>query len=1505
MFILKYKTIKKFGKITGRIFLTLFIVVYVVVALVNYSLVQSFVGSAVSSHFTREWGGKVRIASMSCNPFNHLVLRKVELINPESDTIFVTDRITLRFKEFPVSRGGLNISHAAIKNGRYHLNIDTVGLNLQYIIDYFATEEEDTTTSRFVVLVDDLQIDNFTYLQDLPDTTPPEQRGVHPWVDVMHMELHDLNARFRNVRVDNGNVTCRVDQLSVRERSGFEIKELSSNIYVASTGIGVTNLRLETDNSLFMGDVLLDYDSWLSMGYFLDSIYFTANILPGSYTGMEDAAYWASPLWGMNQRIDFSGAFSGPIQDLSVEGLRVAFGDESVIDMDASIYGLPGIDTTVISANIRKLHTSYADLAAVRHPQGIEMKAERIVKILDHIDLRAYLSGTLTDVRASLEVLSAPGDLRCDVTLAKSPQSGQYRYSGVVSSDGLTLNELAPNEWVSRSGLELTFHGTGFNPKTMTAKAEGRLRHTVLRGQRVMGETAFDLDASGGKVTAELSLDDALMKMMVDGEVQWVADKPTFTANIDAEHVDMKRLGLWADTNDKEAVIDAHIDGRYMPLSEGQSYARVTLGKFNLNSTTRVVHLRNATLTAREQNHWKQVNLSSDFADLELKGYLRYDGIGQLIDKFRSDYLPYIGEGMVATEDVAVPNYDKIADARFELNMKWHDHGGILQSFVPDLMIANGTTLQANYNFAESFKPLLRSDSLGWGGVKMYNVGVNGSSISNRYRMRVTSDEVMIGKLMLSERADLIVETACSEALCRLYWENNSETVGNGDIRLRLSGESDRISLLVDHSELSLGGKTWLLGSSGESCFNSRGWWTDTLSLSSGAQSLNVMASMVGDVNDSLMVLFNDFDLSIANPIIGFGGMSAEGTANGNVKVGGLSEVPYLVANLAIDSLLFNDELIGDAMLRSWWNAELNILNLSLISSRTDDEEVVSPLDIRGYITLGEEDPELDFTVSVESLGLDVLRPFVSSFSSVYWGYLNGDIDIGGTLSKPEMSGYIFANASMIIDFLNVPFNFSDTIYIEPGKVRLDDFEISDAWGHTGVLRGTIDYENLEEIEFDLSVSSDEMLCMNTGSRHSDVYYGTVLASLDGTVRGPVDDIDVVLNARTLEGTTLQIPINNRRQVIKADYIHFVSDEEEIAIVSDEPSNSDPLPYSTVDAEAPSSSFRLTINVETTPDMRLHLPMEFSTVMVDVKATGSGTLQLIISNEEPFAIIGDYEMLEGTFMLDLLGAFSREFALDQGSKITFPGSVEDARFDINASYSQKVNLSSLTGNFTSTETQKSIQVKNIISLNGTLQSLDIDFDIDLPNADQSVQDEVFSYIDRTNERDMLNQTISLLIFNKFYSSTNNSSTEGDAVNAAEEGYSLVANTLGSVVSDMLGNIVDINFKHTTGNALMKERIDLSASKEWNKLYFETTLGIGGDAREVNSDGNNNVNNLIGDMLVGYKINPNFHLFVFNRNTSNDYTRSDLPYKQGVGIKFTHDFDRIDELFRRRRNKTEK
>ena len=199
-------------------------------------------------------------------------------------------------------------------------------------------------------------------------------------------------------------------------------------------------------------------------------------------------------------------------------------------------------------------------------------------------------------------------------------------------------------------------------------------------------------------------------------------------------------------------------------------------------------------------------------------------------------------------------------------------------------------------------------------------------------------------------------------------------------------------------------------------------------------------------------------------------------------------------------------------------------------------------------------------------------------------------------------------------------------------------------------------------------------------------------------------------------------------------------------------------------------------------------------------------------------------------------------------------------------------------------------MENVIAISGTLKDPHINFDIRLPNADQSVEEEVFAYIDRNSERDMLNQTLSLLISGNFYN-VNSESPSGSPLD-------IVTSFVGNSLTDMV-QFVDVNIDYKSATELTNQQFDVNISKDWGRWYLESTFGYGGESRELEAS---NINGAVIDALIGYRLTHLFHLFAYNRTNTNDYTRIDLPYKQGAGLKLTKDFDHWSDLFKRKKKK---
>ena len=460
------------ARVLGKVVLALFVLLYVAVAVLNYAPVQTILGSVASSKISEQWGGKFKVGSLNVNLFNHLSLRDVEIIAPGNDTIVVAGHVGCQFNHFPLQRdkdnryrvtSRLEVNYVNVDDTYYHFHNYEDGTNINNFVSIFGGRgDKEPSGNSFVVSVGRLNMRNVRYCQDLDK---PRQRQVDNGVVIHHMDLSNIDGLIRNIRVERDHITCRIEALSATEASGFVMRRLQTNVYVARNGIAVTDMTLETDNTNLKLDALLHYRHWETMKHYCDSVDMTLHIAEGSYVEMADVAYWAPALWGMGQHVGINGRFHGPVADLHADNVNVTFGHDSELQFDGYINGLPYIDTTVIGATIDHLHTNYRDLANVRHPEGVTMKAPGIVRQLGDINLGATFVGTIRDFYVTLQLDSRLGALNADMMFQIDRNGGGLSYLGEVQSPALLLPSEIKNDWVSMAGFNLSLQGKGFDPQ--------------------------------------------------------------------------------------------------------------------------------------------------------------------------------------------------------------------------------------------------------------------------------------------------------------------------------------------------------------------------------------------------------------------------------------------------------------------------------------------------------------------------------------------------------------------------------------------------------------------------------------------------------------------------------------------------------------------------------------------------------------------------------------------------------------------------------------------------------------------------------------------------------------------------------------------------------------------------------------------------------------------------------------------------------------------------------
>lgn len=1451
----------KTWKIVRGVLVGLLLTVYVAVALANYSVVQSYLGTAAGRYFSREWGGTLKIGALHAMPWDHLIVNNVLLVAPDGDTLLDVERLSLRFRKFPYSDMHLTLDRVAMRNGYYHLRIDksdedsTVTCNFQYIIDYYSDREwlrKDGVV--FTVDVGVAVLDHVRYKMDLPEVPGMDyEEGVH----IAHMDFTDIVTRVRDIHVENDNVRCRLVKFRCEERSGFAVDQAEGHVHVGPQGILVTDFEIHTPQTTVLADVSLVYDGWEKMADYVNSVHHDVVLKEGSVIALSDAAYWAPMLWGTDVVVEGSASMQGTINAMGV-GADLRWGSESALMINGTVHNITTIDTATLDIDIERLHTTVDDMSPLLARLHTDAQTTLLLEHLGFADVRGRVRGGMkSHSTANLDMNCNLGDMRTDVLLMPLGGDGIH-FDAEVESHGLTLN-LLQSEWLTQAGCDISVSGDCYDmhdPGSLQAMVEGHVLNSVVRGQRLAPiDITAKLEEGSGRI--QVWSHDTLASMDIDADFDLADSVKRVECIVDVRNLDLLALNLLPEKYGQlQTNIVLQLQGQSLDTMEGNLEMQHTLLGY--------LQLEEMNLSVKAGEGRKVITLRSDPVDISADGRFSYAALPLIARQLGSEVLPH---DLVNIDTLDADETAMLKESNINLDIRWKDSGSFLHTIDQDLTVARNTRLTANYNASERLKLTLRSQGIRYGSIRLADIGLNGNMSEGDFVTEIRVEEVDLGDLELLQHTTLQLTSNSRRTLAGLAWGIDQSST-NGDLLLQLKDR--RIEVLKPGFTIGL--TPWQLQIASLTVDTAGGISLvgEGIGVQSDDQSITASASLQHQSNDYVEMMFNNFGLSgIADILLRDSPITVSGAIGGRVSVFGFTETPYFNANLAVAGCTVNRHPLGDIQLQSHWNAAKNTLRLFVSSDQ---------LYADGTVELGGEDTPIDFEVDFDRFELGLAAPLLSEISSRFEGRLHGNFNIEGTLERPVIEGDALVEDGVLqIDMTGVTYTFSDSIRFTDKKVTLDNFRIHDPLGNTAYIGGSINYDNLDDTELDMIVRTEKLLVLN--KKNGEDFYGTLLTSAGCALTGNLDNLYISVNAQTKPGCTLTVPVNDQRQAKSQDYITFVSDQ--------------PLARDAESTARKDRKLTLDVNLSITPDAEIFLPMDFSEVKVTVDAKGTGDLNLTLEGANAPQVTGTYEIQTGTMKTTLLSVREWSFDIDNGSSLNFPGDLTAASFDLRAIHLQNnVNLSSLTGSLSDLDgTQKSIKVENIITVSGTLQDPALGFDLRLRDVDPSVEDEVFTYIDRNSERDMMNQTLSLLLTGHFYNS-NSTATQTGGNLATTSGISVLSNVLTGMVEG-----VDINVDYRLGTELTTDQFDVNISKDWGRWYLESTLGYGGESRELQ---NGNGNTAVIDALLGYRISPLVHLFAYNRTNTNDYTRLDLPYKQGVGMKLTKDFNEWGELFRKKK-----
>ena len=1448
---------------------------------------QKFAARYASGYLSEKTGGDIKVGRLLITPDFSVFLDDVVVKDLNDNELANIARLRTRLDLRDALDGIIHLEYVELSDVKASL-IQYEGedkYNFAFLVDAFKTDKEKPEKEPITIIVDQIDVKNLDFVFWNQNKDHPEKTEKHV-MDYAHLGLDGINFEAKDFYMHGDSIHAKVNSLVGRDISGLDIKRFETDAVVCSHGIFLDGLDAELNETHIDADVHMLYNDFAAFGSFVDSVVFDATIRPTDIM-LSDVGVFAEIMYKMPDRILFEGRFTGPIEHFSVDDLKAEFGESTVIEGSLSMHPLDFNDGEH-ELNIKKLQFTYDDLANFYIPSATKtIPLPESLRPLKSGKATLNFRGSYNNFDSELHLISGIGNVDLDVSRQKTGQ-GDNVFSGRIDADKVEAGLIANAQKILGS-LDLNADFVARIPKkgSVDLTMKGKAYNAELMGYSI-DEIVLNGDLKDNRFNGAVAVDDNVLGLDFNGLVDFNNKKyPVVDFDADISHADLKALKLIK--NDSISEISTHIVANLKGLDidelEGELHLDNTVyrdgrGSYVMNDFD--ASILNDNLMQR------RINITCDFFNFEMAGQMNFASLIPALNEYGDSFVhfPIFEKNVEAFEEYAL-THD--AEQDFIVSLVLKDTETLSRLFVPNLKIAKNTTFNGTFTSrSRQLNLTARTKSVEIGKVSIDNVELR--NFNNR---EASYGSLSVGRVGWTNITDtdtlslgldnllLFAKMADDTIFGRIKWDDVDEADHNkalieANFHPHVSGGIFNIS----KADITIADSLWSVTPDNFIDLTEGRVNISNLMFVHNRQSLRFDGYAPLNDGDTLSAQLGKFDISNIDVLTKGRGIDADGFISGEALVSGLKADPMVLADLRIDKLGMNGELIGDAEIESSWDNGNKAVNLA--ANIFNDEKRM--LYAMGSYYTARKDDNLDFAAALDSLRLSSLSPLLNGIVSRVQGYANGTIDIKGSIQQPDISGKVdITDGGCKIGYLNTFYTFSPTILVDNKTIAFKNMVLVDTLGNKARVEGEIRHDRVKDFYLDLKLYPRDFMALATTSKDNDTFYGTAIANGLVSIKGPFNDIALNIKARTQDGTSLTIPLNRTSTVKENDFIIFV---KPVADTIEEMAEEG--------TAKKKKNFAIDLDIDATDlaKLKIILPGDIGTI----DARGDGNVKLSTATTEALSMYGTYTISSGRFQLSLMNLVSRNFTLKKGGSISWTGSPTDGRINATGVYAVKADLADLGLQVDSTSsTSSTVNVECLIHLKEALLNPTISFGMRLPNASEDVIQTVFSVVDTTNQTMMANQALSLLVFGKF------AYAGGSA--GAEQTMNL-SNLLSTNFQVDLTKNMNLGVSYHSGNDDSYDEYQFALRTELfeNRLTIETNLGV----ISSNNPSADAASNIVGEFDLYYKLSKDGRLQAHFYNHSNYNTNYNsfaidrrAPYTQGLGLSYSRSFPTFRELFRKK------
>ncbi|MGM0598052.1 MAG: hypothetical protein ACQES9_13535, partial [Myxococcota bacterium] len=1011
----------------------------------------------VTQYFTSKLNAEFSVKSVDYTLFNKIILNDVYIADQQGDSLIHSKEISGHLNYLDLKNRQLFFRNLQLDSARIRIYNDTSrNINIKFLVE--ALKRKDTTKQRMHLKFNDLNI-NHSHLKYLTNKPAKEDYGV----DMNRLNLKNFNLSLSKLEADDGWVNLQLNNIAFIDKSGFEVLNMNSEIFIDPAKTELQNIKFQTPYSYLEADSIhIQHNGYENFNDFVNKVSFSLGI-KRSNLGFNDLAYFAKPFQGLpKNNVVFEGNLKGKIKNLRGKGIYIALGDQTELKTDFSADGLPEIQNTFLYIDIDELNTGVEDINLIQNLTGYQKPIEfpEGLKNLGRISYTGNFTGFTEDFVAYGTLTTNLGQLSTDVSIVPK-KNEEFKINGNIQTKDFDISGLANNsDRFGALSMDIQINGTTKKDAGFETSTDGIIQKLEVNNYNYKN-IKLDGLLTNKKYDGVLAIEDPNVNFEFSGGIDFSQEIPVFDFEAKLYEAKLQKLNFVDD--DTTATLSVNLISNFEGNNLDNAEGIIQFNKGRLIRNGKRLNFDNLKIDARHQQDSHAIFLHSDYIDGSLTGKYHSTSVHQSLKNLFYSYMPVFIKNPSDTAKVKIKN-------NFELNIDFKDTEKVTEVLFPEFQMGNDANFNLSYKgFEKSFDLTAHADEFGYKYYHFKDLNLTSRSQDSIFSLIFNFNNLKFNpkeKTTYLNNYTLKSLSGNNKSKILIDWDDPDQNSTKGEFIalidfLKATNSKNIITkIFFLPGILNVQDEDWHFAKS-TITIDTSSIKIDNLKFQHEHQKFLADGRITNNPEDTLNLNFSEIDLKYANLLFPSGKFNIEGIINGDANLSDLYGKPTFQSDLDVDSLVFNDQVFGHTNILSQWNSVRKNIWIDVESKRGN----LKTIDFEGNYTPNSQ--LLDFDLTLDKLRLDFLNPILEKTFSDMQGNLSGHLTLQGTTDYPVFNGKLIAHKSAFtIDYLQTRYNFTDVINVSSNKLIFDNVAVYDKQGNQSIVDGNLFFEKLKNISY-------------------------------------------------------------------------------------------------------------------------------------------------------------------------------------------------------------------------------------------------------------------------------------------------------------------------------------------------------------------------------------------------------------------------------------------------------